>query len=342
MSAETARLLGVTTDALSPPPSIQISAANGQPMCCIGTFDTFISLQDKTSRDTVYVFPESRGMLLAWYTAKALGILPAHYPEPAKQPSGVHRVAASPTDGANSSPSATSKSKNMLRSTLRQELIQEYRDVFTDDSEGSLQPMAGEPMVIHVTEDAEPFAVRSARPVPFAWRDEVKAQLDQMVLHGIIAPLGAEPADWCHPLVLVAKASGVRICIDLTKLNKFVKRPLHPLVTPREAVSQVPTEAKFFSILDAKSGYWQLPLHPDSQHLTTFMTPWGRFKFLRAPMGLISTGDEYCRRGDLALQGLDNFVKVVDDIMIYSKTLEEHEHHLRALLDRCRALQVTW
>ena len=113
--------------------------------------------------------------------------------------------------------------------------------------------------------------------------------------------------------------------------------------TPREAVSHVPAGAQFFSTLDKKSDYWQLPLHPDSQHLTTFMTSWGRFKFLRVPMGLVSTGYEYCRRGDIALQGLENFDKVVDDILVYSETLEEHERHLRALLDldRCREHGIT-
>ena len=340
MSTEAARQLGVHEEDLSPPPSIEIAAANGQPMCCIGTFKTTISLQGRATEGTVHVFTEARGMLLAWYTAKKLGILPAHYPQPT-QPHATQRAVATKSSRAQSVSSSRSRTDALQQNNLHQELTRDYSDVFTSDNKNSLQPMTGSPMVIHVAEDAKPFAVRTARQVPFAWRDEVKAQLDQMVLQGIIAPLGAEPADWCHPLVLVAKASGVRICIDLTKLNKFVKRPLHPLITPREAISHVPTGAKFFSTLDAKSGYWQLPLHPDSQHLTTFMTPWGRFKFLRAPMGLVSTGDEYCRRGDLALQGLDNFVKVVDDILVYSETLEDHERHLRALLDRCREHGIT-
>ena len=281
-------------------------------------------------------------MLLAWYTAKKLDILPAHYPQPATtQPPAIQQVGTASSSKDYSGTSSHSASDVLQERKLREELVRDYRVVFTSGNKDSLQPMVGPPMVIHIADDATPFAVRTARQVPFAWSDEVKAQLDQMVLQGIITPLGAEPADWCHPLVLVAKASGVRICVDMTKLNKFVKRPLHPITTPREAVSQVPTEAKFFSTLDAKSGYWQLPLHPDSQHLTTFMTPWGRFKFLRAPMGLVSTGDEYCRRGDLALQGLGNFVKVVDDILVYSETMEKHEQHLRALLDRCREHGIT-
>ena len=50
---------------------------------------------------------------------------------------------------------------------------------------------------------------------------------------------------------------------------------------------------KYFTTLDAKSGYWQIPLDKESQDLTTFMTPWARYKYLRSPMGFIATGDDY-------------------------------------------------
>ena len=199
------------TDSL---PSIQVSAANGQLMCCIGTFEVSISLQGRVARDTVYVFTESRGMLLAWYTAKTLGILPAHYPQPdTKQPPVIQEVMTSPPRPP-TTPSSHSPRDNLQQGKLHQQLMKDYSDVFASNSDESLQPMVGPPMVIHVAEDATPFAVRTARQVPFAWREDVKAQLDQMVAQGIIAPLGEEPADWCHPLVLVAKKSGVRICID--------------------------------------------------------------------------------------------------------------------------------
>ena len=107
MSAAMARHLGVQEEDLLPSPSIQISAANGQPMHCIGTFEAFISLQDRTARDTVYVFTEARGMLLAWYTAKSLGILPGHYPQPAALPSATRRVVATRPDAATRPPSSS-------------------------------------------------------------------------------------------------------------------------------------------------------------------------------------------------------------------------------------------
>ena len=83
MSADTARKLGMEDVALDRPPCINVTAANGQSMECIGTFKAIIHLNDRAADDTVHVFKESRGLLLAWYTAKKLGILPDHYPEPA-------------------------------------------------------------------------------------------------------------------------------------------------------------------------------------------------------------------------------------------------------------------
>ena len=342
MSADTAHILGVKDNALSRPPSFDVTAANGQPMRCIGTFKVIIRLDGRAVEDTVYVFNESQGCLLAWYTAQKLGILPDHYPRPAPL-STQHSQPQCSKKTSSVSPVTAVKDTEQQKTELRNDLLREFDDVFTsDNSTASLKPMAGPPMVIHVTEDVEPFAVRTARPVPHAWRDNVKNQLDEMVRQGIIAPLGDEPSDWCHPLVLVTKSDGgMRICVDLTKLNKYVKRPLHPLVTPREAVTSIPVSAKIFSTLDAKSGYWQIPLQESSQKLTTFITPWGRFKFLQAPMGLVSTGDEYCRRGDIALQGLDHTTKVVDDILVHDETIEEHAARLRALLTRCREFSIT-
>ena len=112
-----------------------------------------------------------------------------------------------------------------------------------------------------------------------------------MVQQGIIDPLGDKPTDLCHPVVVVAKQKGgVRICVDLiTELNKQIKRSIYPISTPKDAVANTELKSIFFTTVDAKHGYWQLPLDEVLQDLTTFITPCGRYKFLRAPMGLSST-----------------------------------------------------
>ena len=144
-----------------------------------------------------------------------------------------------------------------------------------------------------------------------------------------------EPTSWCHPMVPVPKrnSSEVRVCVDLTRLNKYVKRGPHPVITALDAVSRVQKGSRYFSELDAKVGYWQVPISKEDQVLTTFITPWGRYKFLRAPMGLSVSGDEYNRRGDDALQGCNNTVKVVDDVLVYDREYQQHLNHIWDVLN---------
>ena len=84
------------------------------------------------------------------------------------------------------------------------------------------------------------------------------------------------------------------------------------------------TRNQFFTTVDAKYWYWQTPLDEVSQHLTTFITPWGRYKFLRAPMGLSSTGDEYCIRHDIAIPNHTNMQKVMDDVIMLDESFDNH------------------
>ena len=74
--------------------------------------------------------------------------------------------------------------------------------------------------------------------------------------------------------------------------------------------------AKFFTKLDARHGYWSLVLDEESSELTTFATPFGRFKFRRMPFGLISAQDEFQRRMEEVFEGVPRFSVIVDDIII--------------------------
>jgi hypothetical protein len=120
------------------------------------------------------------------------------------------------------------------------------------------------------------------------------------VAKNVIIPVN-EPLKWVAPLVVIrsVESGKIRLCVDHTWLNKFVLRPTHPTRTPLDAVAEVDSECRYFTSFDAANGYYQIPLHPSIQHLTTFMTPWRRYKFLRASMGLYFSGDEYNRRGHL-------------------------------------------
>ena len=108
---------------------------------------------------------------------------------------------------------------------------------------------------------------------------QLKKQLDEMETLGVISA-HEQPSSWCHPIVIAPKKDSdeLRICIDFTHLNKFVQHEFHPSNSTFEAVTSIPAEElKYFCKFDARHGYWQIPLHPESRPLTCFITPLGRY-----------------------------------------------------------------
>ena len=120
-----------------------------------------------------------------------------------------------------------------------------------------------EPVEIKIKPDATPYSITTPRRVAFPLLDKVKAELERMESDGIFEPVTVA-TDWCAPMVPVIKANGsVRICVDLQKLNQAVVRGR--LILPNlEDISPKLVGSKVFSKLDASSGFYQLPLHPQS------------------------------------------------------------------------------
>ena len=115
-----------------------------------------------------------------------------------------------------------------------------------------MKPMACEPSEIYVVPEAVPIRVSFARKLAYALRDDTKKELDLMVQQGVIKPVGDIATTWCHPMVCVEKPhGGFRICVDLTRLNKYVKRPIRPGPSPIEVVSDIPPRQKYFTTMDA-------------------------------------------------------------------------------------------
>jgi hypothetical protein len=96
--------------------------------------------------------------------------------------------------------------------------------------------------------------------------------------------------------------------MDLSKLNRFVLRERYTSITPAQAVADIEkSKAKCFTMFDALKGYHQCPMDEESQTLTTFITPFGRYKFLRAPYRISSISEHYNRRMDEAFTGVEDF-----------------------------------
>ena len=298
----------------------------------VGCFQATLRLGNKSCLATIHVHEDIQTALLSRAHCRALAIVPPDFPKPILKVTHVNRCAQFPAS-ALTSPAAA-----------KDYFLCHFGDVLTSKSDLQDQPlkkMTGPPMRIHLKPGATPFAVHTPRPIPFALRDQVKEELDSLVQQGIITPVGDEPSEWCHPMVLVPKDKGVRITVDYTHLNSQVARPTHPSPTPHDAVRNISPAAKYFTTADALHGYWQMELAEEDRHLTTFITPYGRFQHCRGPMGFSATGDAYCLRGDMALQGIPNCVKVVDDILLSDEDLSSYLQHVHQMLTRCRQYGIT-
>ena len=348
MGVNVARQIGLLNKTSLNPPldGIKILGVNDKPLQQYATFQANFRIKKNVAKNfTMILCPRLNQTYISLDVCKALNIVSQEFPQPktvaaAKTSSDLLWSKTQRNDWIRSLPSdPTQKDFDAVTKKLKDV----YSSVF--DAKVDLKPMKGpvigEPMAISLKEDAKPFAIHTARQIPFALRDQIKQELDDMVAKNILAPVGDVPTKWCHPLVVVPKPGGaVRLCVDLTRLNSEVVRTAHPIKTPMEAVSNLKPNAKFFAKFDLTKGYWQMPLAKESQELTTFITPFGKYKYLRCPMGFVSTGDSYSWRGDLALAGLP-VQKVIDDIAGAEETFHDLVQLVCDVLERCHQHDLT-
>nr|XP_006823887.1 PREDICTED: uncharacterized protein LOC102805367 [Saccoglossus kowalevskii] len=154
----------------------------------------------------------------------------------------------------------------------KEHLLQMYPDCF-DNVVGCF-----ENYTYHITLDPKvPPVVHAARRIPIELRDRLKTELTEMENKNIITKVN-QPTDWVNSLVIREKENGrLRLCLDPKDLNTAIKQEHHPTPTLEEITHKL-TGAKRFSKLDARNGYWNVKLDEESSVLTTFNTPFGRYR----------------------------------------------------------------
>ena len=182
-----------------------------------------------------------------------------------------------------------------------------------------------------ITNDHLPIKHRPYR-APLTRRVVIDKAINEMLEAGVIE---RSRSPWAFPLVVVAKKDGSeRMCVDFRFLNKKVRPVSHPLPLIDDTLSML-GKAKYFTTLDLKSGYWQVKLEEDSKEKTAFTCHKGLFQFNGMPFGLSNAPAVFQELMNIVLQGYEDFsTAYLDDILIFSKSADEHLAHIQAVFDR--------
>ncbi|WVZ80504.1 hypothetical protein U9M48_027974 [Paspalum notatum var. saurae] len=169
--------------------------------------------------------------------------------------------------------------------------------------------------------------------------DELKKQLDELLEKGFIR---RSVSPWAALVLFVKKKDGsMRMCIDYRELNAVTIKNKYPLPRIDDLLDKL-KGAKYFSKIDLRSGYHHMKIREEDIPKTAFVTRYGHHEFTVVPSGLTNAPAYFMNLMNLVLkEELDQFVLVfTDDILIYSKTCEQHEKHLRVVLEKLRKNQL--
>ena len=213
-------------------------------------------------------------------------------------------------------------------------LVEEYRDVFPDELPRGLPPTRAVDHRIELT-DATPPIHRGLYRMSPAELDELNKQINELLSAGFIQP---STSPFGAPVLFVKKKDGsMRMCVDYRALNKQTIKNRYPLPRIDELFDRL-RGAKWFSKIDLRSGYNQVRIAAEDVHKTAFRTRYGHFEYLVMPFGLTNAPATFMHlMQSIFADVLDSIVIIfLDDILIFSKTLEDHRHHVAEVLQRLR------
>ena len=212
------------------------------------------------------------------------------------------------------------------------ELFREFSDVFSRGEDD----LGNTPLLEHAIEIHGPPLRQPYRRQNPAVRREEMAQVQQMLSSIVIRPSNSP---WASPVVMVRKKDGsLCFCVDFRQLNAAIVKDAHPLPRIDDLLDAL-HGAKWFSTLDLKSRYWQVPITEQDKAKTAFRTSSGQlFEFNQVPFGLCNAPATFSRLMDRVLVGLhwETCLFYLDNIIVFSSTWEEHLPRLCQVFERLR------
>ena len=326
------------------PTSHGMQAIENSSLNVIGSVFAKLTLRGKTTRQMIHVSDKIDGMFLSERACKDLGIVTRDFPDvetivaATKTKMMEEKCSCFERENAPEKPTQipylpTEANKKKLKDWL----ISRFKSsAFNTCKHQPLNKMTGAPMKINFKEGAVPYASHTPIPVPIFWKEQIKEGLDADVRLKIIeeVPQGT-PVTWLARMVPQGKKNGgVRRTVDLQKLKEATLRETHHTPTPFDIVSTVPPD-KYKTVLDAWNGYHSLPLAEESKDATSFITEWGRYRYLRAPQGFHASGDAYTRRFDDITSSFERVSRCIDDSILWDDSIEECFWHAYEYLKHC-------
>ena len=209
-----------------------------------------------------------------------------------------------------------------------QTVLERHESVFNSE----LGMLKGVQAKIHVDRDAAPLFFK-ARPLPYAMKSKVEAELKKLEASKIIEPV--KFSEWAAPVVPVLKPNGdVRLCGDYkVTVNRVSKLEQYPIPTLEELTMKL-AHGSVFHKLDLSHAYSQMELDPESRKYVTVNTHKGLYQYTRLPFGVSSAPAIFQRVMDSLLQGIPSVAAYLDDILVTGSTVKESLDNLEAVLSR--------
>lgn len=221
---------------------------------------------------------------------------------------------------------------------IKDNILQEFKETVTNEAPKVLPPMRKIDHRIILVEENKPIFRQQYR-LSFEERKELDQQVQELLAKGFIKPSNSP---FNAPVLFVKKKDGtLRLCTDFRLLNNETIKDRFPLPRIDEILDTV-SNAKIFSKLDLLSGYFQVRIKEEDIAKTAFSTPTGHYEWVVMPFGLSNAPSTFQRFMNQVLQPyLNKFVMVyLDDIVIYSNSVKEHQEHVKKVLQLLKENQL--
>ena len=221
----------------------------------------------------------------------------------------------------------TEKQRGQLETLLTQ-----HQDLFN----GKLGLWPDGPVTAEIKSDSQPYHCQRAMRIPHVHIETVKKEVQRLVDIGVLEPIsGTQSGPWCAPSFIIAKKDHrVRFITDYRKLNRCIVRKPWPMPHIMDLIQDI-GEYAYVTALDLSMGYYHFELDEKLKELSTFMLPWGLYRYKRLPMGLNISPDLFQEKISRLFSDLPYMKVFLDDLLIFSNgTYDDHLAKVQQALER--------